>query len=129
MNAIEYIGKEVKVIIDRPIGSSHPDYPDHIYLVNYGYVPNTVSGDGEELDCYILGVAIVIYWWASREERIEREIQINQKVFSTPKLDTTMEEIVNKIRNQMSFLKRKLTEEEKNEIIENCIKQSFNKNK
>ena len=54
-NATEYIGKEVKVIIDRPIGSSHPNYPDHIYLVNYGYVPNTLSGDGEELDCYILG--------------------------------------------------------------------------
>ena len=54
-NAIEYIGKEVEVVIDRPIGSSHPDYPDHIYLVNYGYVPNTVSGDGEELDCYVLG--------------------------------------------------------------------------
>ena len=54
-NSIKYIGKEVNVIIDRPIGSSHPDYPDHIYLVNYGYVPNTISGDGEELDCYILG--------------------------------------------------------------------------
>jgi len=24
--------------------------------VNYGYVPDTVSGDGEELDCYLLGV-------------------------------------------------------------------------
>ena len=55
MKSNEYIGKEVKVIIDRPIGSSHPDYPDHIYLLNYGYVPNTFSGDGEELDCYILG--------------------------------------------------------------------------
>jgi len=54
-NLIKYIGEEVNVIIDRPIGSSHPDYPDHIYLVNYGYVPNTISGDGEELDCYILG--------------------------------------------------------------------------
>ena len=27
-----------------------------IYEVNYGYVPNTISGDGEELDCYVLGV-------------------------------------------------------------------------
>lgn len=77
----------------------------------------------------ILGAAIVVYWWISREQRIEREIQMNQKVFSTSKLDTTMEEIVKKIKNQMSFLKRKLTEEEKNEIIENCIKQSFNANK
>ena len=27
-----------------------------MYPVNYGYIPNTVSGDGEELDCYLLGV-------------------------------------------------------------------------
>lgn len=25
-------------------------------MVNYGYVPNTISGDGEELDAYLLGV-------------------------------------------------------------------------
>lgn len=55
MNSIEFLNKTLNVKIDRPIGSSHPDYPDHIYLVNYGYVPNTISGDGEELDCYILG--------------------------------------------------------------------------
>lgn len=54
-NANDYLGKEVNVIVDRPIGSHHPKYPDQIYLLNYGYVPNTVSGDGEELDCYILG--------------------------------------------------------------------------
>ena len=50
-----YLNKTIDVKIDRPIGSSHPNYPDHIYLVNYGYVPNTISGDGEEIDCYILG--------------------------------------------------------------------------
>ena len=55
MNNIEYLDKIVGVKINRPIGSCHPNYPDHIYLVNYGYVPNTISGDGEELDCYILG--------------------------------------------------------------------------
>lgn len=55
MNSIDFLEKILDVKIDRPIGSSHPNYPDHIYLVNYGYVPNTISGDGEELDCYILG--------------------------------------------------------------------------
>lgn len=55
VKAIEYIGKYVDIKVDRPVGSSHPDYPDHIYLVNYGFVPNTINGDGEELDCYILG--------------------------------------------------------------------------
>lgn len=53
--AEDFIGKYVNVKIDRPIGSSHHKYPDLIYLVNYGYIPNTISGDGEELDCYILG--------------------------------------------------------------------------
>ena len=55
MNSKDYIGKTVKVKIDRPLGSKHPNL-DMIYTVNYGYVPNTVSGDGEELDCYVLGV-------------------------------------------------------------------------
>ena len=55
MNSMEFLNKTLKVKIDRPLGSSHPKYPDLIYLVNYGYVPNTISGDGEELDCYVLG--------------------------------------------------------------------------
>ena len=50
------LGKIVTVKIDRPIGSVHPEYNDMVYPVNYGYIPNTISGDGEELDCYILGV-------------------------------------------------------------------------
>lgn len=55
MKNTNFLNQTIHVKIDRPIGSSHPKYPDHIYLVNYGYVPNTISGDGEELDCYILG--------------------------------------------------------------------------
>ena len=27
-----------------------------MYMLNYGYIPDTISGDGEELDAYILGV-------------------------------------------------------------------------
>ena len=50
-----YIGKIINVKIDRAFGSKHPKY-SFIYPVNYGFVPNTISGDGEELDCYILGV-------------------------------------------------------------------------
>lgn len=69
----------------------------------------------------ILGAAIVIYWWANREEKIENEIKKNQKVFSTTKLDTTMESIVDRIKTKISEVKRELTEDEKNEIIENCL--------
>ncbi len=50
----EYLGKTVKVVMDRPLGSKHPKH-GFVYPVNYGYVPGTVSGDGEELDAYVLG--------------------------------------------------------------------------
>ena len=55
MNSIDYIGKFVGVHIDRPLGSKHSKH-GFIYPVNYGYIPNTISGDGEELDCYVLGI-------------------------------------------------------------------------
>lgn len=55
MDSKQYIGNMVDVKMDRPMGSKHPKH-GFIYPVNYGYVPNTISGDGEELDCYVLGV-------------------------------------------------------------------------
>lgn len=51
----KYLGQVLDVKIDRTFGSKHPKH-GFIYPVNYGYVPGTISGDGEELDCYILGV-------------------------------------------------------------------------
>ena len=55
MDSREYLGKELYIKIDRPLGSKHPKH-GFIYPINYGYVPNTISGDGEELDAYLLGV-------------------------------------------------------------------------
>lgn len=55
MNSKSYIGNFVEVKVDRPMGSKHPKH-GFIYPINYGYVPNIISGDGEELDCYVLGV-------------------------------------------------------------------------
>ena len=53
--AKDYLGKSIDIVIDRPLGSKHPKH-NFIYPVNYGYIPNTISGDGEELDAYLLGV-------------------------------------------------------------------------
>ncbi len=55
MQPQDYIGKTIGVKIDRPLGGKHPEH-GLVYPVNYGYVPNTISGDGEEIDCYVLGV-------------------------------------------------------------------------
>ena len=50
----DFLGKIVTVQMDRPLGTAHPKH-GFVYEVNYGFVPNTISGDGEELDAYVLG--------------------------------------------------------------------------
>ena len=55
MNNKDFIGKTLEIKIDRPYGTKHPKH-GFIYPVNYGYIPGVISGDGEELDCYLLGV-------------------------------------------------------------------------
>ena len=55
MKNFEYIGKKLEIKIDRPIGSKHPKY-GFIYPVNYGYIQNTTSENGDKVGCYILGV-------------------------------------------------------------------------
>jgi len=51
---LEYLGQEVAIKIDRVIKSKHPEY-DFDYELNYGFVPNSKGGDGQEVDAYIIG--------------------------------------------------------------------------
>jgi inorganic pyrophosphatase len=57
--AKDYLGKTVSVKVDRPLGSKHPKHEIY-YGVNYGFVPETLSPDGKELDAYILGVFVPV---------------------------------------------------------------------
>ncbi len=50
-----FLGKVITVTVDRPLGSKHPKY-DWKYELNYGFIKNTMSDDGEELDAYVVGV-------------------------------------------------------------------------
>lgn len=52
--AKKFLGKEVEVTIDRPIGSKHPKH-GNIYEVNYGYIEGVKAPDGEDIDAYFLG--------------------------------------------------------------------------
>ena len=53
--AKSYLGQEVEVTIDRPLGSLHPKH-GFLYEVNYGYLKGVKSPDGEDLDAYVLGI-------------------------------------------------------------------------
>ena len=74
----------------------------------------------------VLGIAISIYVYMSREERIEKEIEINKKIFSTKLLDIALEKAVTKMKMTISEKSRELSEEEKNEIIFDCLNRQKN---
>jgi inorganic pyrophosphatase len=51
--ALEQLVSDTEIIIDRPKGSVHPKYPDFIYKVDYGYLKNTSSMDGQGIDVWL----------------------------------------------------------------------------
>lgn len=51
---LDNMGKNVHVVVDRPVGYHHGDV---VYPINYGYIPGIIAGDGEEQDAYIMGVS------------------------------------------------------------------------
>lgn len=51
--SLDEIIREKDIFIDRPKGSHHPRFKEFIYPFDYGYIKNTRSSDGEELDVWI----------------------------------------------------------------------------
>lgn len=79
------IGKEIDVIIDRPLGSKHPKF-DMIYPLNYGYVENLIVGDKEKQDVYVVGVSEAItYFHGEVIAVVERFSDIESKWVVAPK--------------------------------------------
>ena len=80
-----YLGENVIVKIDRPIGSEHPKHPDLIYPINYGYIEGVFAPDGEELDVYILGVDKPLEIFSGRIIAIvHREDDVEDKLVAAP---------------------------------------------
>lgn len=50
------ISRIVNVIVDRKLGSYHPNHKNIYYPINYGYISGIMAPDGEEQDAYILGI-------------------------------------------------------------------------
>jgi inorganic pyrophosphatase len=41
-----------QIVVDRPGGSRHPRVPEVVYPFDYGYLANTVGGDGDGIDVW-----------------------------------------------------------------------------
>lgn len=112
MLAKEYIGKRVKVKMDRPLRTKHPKY-GFVYEVNYGYVPNTISGDGEELDVYVLGVDVPLNEFEGMCVAVIHRIDDNDdKLVVLPNnMDISGEEIERQIDFQEKWFKHIIVRE------------------
>ena len=100
-----YLGKMVGIKIDRPMGSRHPKYPGIIYPVNYGYIPNVFSKDGEELDVYLLGVNTPATECTARIIGIvHRHNDVEDKLVAAPEgMGFTKEEIAEAVHFQEQY--------------------------
>lgn len=109
-----YLGKEVYIVIDRPLGSAHPKYSDIIYTVNYGYIPNTLGGDGEEQDVYLLGVSVPVRDFVGKVVAIIHRLNDNEdKLVAVPDgVSFSAEEIKALTRFQEQFFDIEIITEE-----------------
>ena len=81
-----YLGKMVDIKIDRPIGYVHKKEKYSLtYPINYGYIPDVLGGDGEELDVYLLGVDKPVEEYTVKIIGIaHRENDVEDKLIASP---------------------------------------------
>ena len=101
------IGKNVRVVVDRPLGSYHPKHKDIYYSVNYGYIEGIMAPDGEEQDAYVLGVDVPVKEFEGKIIAIiHREDDVEEKWVVAPENSIfTKEEIMDKVKFQEQYFK------------------------
>lgn len=104
------IGKIVKVIIDRPLGTYHPNHKDLFYPVNYGYVEDVIAADGEEQDAYVLGVNEPLDEFTGKVIAVIRRLDdVEHKWVVVPEnVMLTKEEIIEQVYFQEKFFKTEI---------------------
>lgn len=99
------IGKIVKVVVDRPLGSYHPEHRDMYYPINYGYIETVIAPDGEEQDAYILGVNQAVVSFTGKVIAIvHRYDDVEEKWVVAPEnMSFTKEQIMEQIKFQEQY--------------------------
>lgn len=101
------IGKIVKVTVDRPLGSYHPEHKDMYYPVNYGYVEGFIAPDGEEQDAYIIGVDVPVRGFTGKIIAvIHRYDDVEDKWVVAPEnAEFTKDEIIRQVHFQEQYFR------------------------
>ena len=104
------LGKTVRVVVDRPMGTYHPKHKDIYYSVNYGYIEGIIAADGEEQDAYILGVSEPVSEMCGRVIAIiHRFDDVEEKWVVAPEgVSFTAEEIMRQVDFQERFFRTEI---------------------
>lgn len=101
-----YMGKTVRIVIDRPIGYVHKKGEKTlVYPINYGYIPGVLGGDGEELDVFLLGVTEPVEEYTCRIAGIVfRRDDVEDKLIGVPEgTEFSKEEMENAVHFQEKY--------------------------
>lgn len=106
----DMIGQNIKVYVDRPIGSIHPKHNDIIYPINYGYIKEIKAVDDEYQDAYVLGIDEPVTNCVGKIYAvIERENDVEDKlIVVTDNKEYLIEEIKKIIYFQEKFFKYRI---------------------
>ena len=98
---LSLLGKEVEVIVDRPVGFRHGDI---LYPLNYGYIEGLLAPDGEFQDAYVLEATTPLEQIKGKVIAIvHRKDDIEDKLVVSPSGTPLSEE---EIKNLVSFQER-----------------------
>ena len=104
--ARSFLGKVVRIGIDRPIGYVHQKETYALtYPINYGYISGVLGGDGEEMDVYLLGVDVPVEEFEAHIIAIvHREDDVEDKLVGVPfGVAFTREEIAEAVHFQEQY--------------------------
>lgn len=106
----DIIGRTVKVVVDRPLGTYHPKHKNIYYSVNYGYIPDVIAPDGEEQDAYILGVNEPVSEFSGKVIAVIHRIDdVEDKWIVAPEnINFTKDEIIKQTDFQEKYFKSEI---------------------
>lgn len=104
------LGQTVKVIVDRALGTFHPNHKEIFYTVNYGYISGIIAPDGEEQDAYILGVNEPVTEFTGKVIAIIHRLDdVEDKWVVAPEdMSFTADEILEKVSFQERFFRTEI---------------------
>lgn len=96
------------IVIDRPKNSVHPRFEDMIYPVDYGYLTETMSSDGSEIDVFIGSNSVKkINSIAVSTDILKRDCEVKLLIGCTDEEEQEIMHMLNVTENQKAILIRR----------------------